>query len=101
MKRLANLRAGITPTGRTGVKKTVTRLASEHIHVWANTWVRRVEIDLDEHGRLSVVVRDGHGSGAVVVDVELPAHKGEYEGAFTPTVKAIAGVGFEVLEVKT
>lgn len=98
---MANLRAGITPYGKSGVKKSATRLASRSIHTWANTWTRRVEVDLDANGRVSVVVRDGSGSGRVVVDVELPANEGGEKDAFTPVVKAIAGVGFEVLEVKT
>lgn len=80
------------------MRKSATRLASSHVRVWANTWTRRVEVDLGKDGRLSVVVVDG---GRKVVDVELPCVQGEHVDAFTPTVMAVAGVEYKVLgEVK-
>lgn len=80
------------------MRASATRLASSHIHVWANTWTRRVEVDLDKDGRLSVVVKDGD---RLVVDVELPSEVGQFANAFPPTVKTVDGIGNELIrEVK-
>jgi len=92
---VANLRAGITPYGKDGVmKKSVTRLASENVHVWANTWNRRVEVKLYKNGRLTVSVLD---EGCTVVSVELPDNEGSNIGAFTPTVVSAPGFEFKTL----
>lgn len=92
---MANLRAGIIPYMSTGPKREVTRLASDHIHVHANTWTRYVTVTLGKDGRLSVHVVD---DGLRVIDVELPANEGPHKDAFTPIIKTSPEIEREILE---
>lgn len=65
-------------------------MKSKHVKISAN---RFVEIYYENTGRLSLLVKDGGSwNPQTVVDVELPAMKGEHENAFKPTVKIGSGV---------
>jgi hypothetical protein len=76
---MANLRGGVSPDRR----GEATRLSSQHIHVWANTWTRMVTVDLSKDGRASIHVDDGNRT---VLDVELPCNEGEDQDSFAPVI---------------
>jgi len=76
---MANLRGGVTPDRR----GEATRLSSQHIHVWANTWARMVTVDLSKDGRASISVTDGQKR---VLEVELPDNEGENVDSFAPVI---------------
>ena len=83
---MANLRGGVTPDRR----GEATRLSSQHIHVWANTWTRMVTVDLSKDGRVSITVTDDkvrRGHDRTILDVELPCNEGEDKDSFTPMFK--------------
>ena len=77
---MANLRGGVTPDRR----GEATRLSSQHIHVWANTWTRVVGVDLGKDGRASITVTDGNKT---VLEVELPDNEGENADSFAPVIR--------------
>ncbi len=77
---MANLRGGVTPDRR----GEATRLSSQYISVWANTWTRMVTVDLSKDGRTSIEVRDGDRT---ILDVELPCNEGADQDSFTPIFK--------------
>jgi hypothetical protein len=80
---MANLRGGVTPDRR----GEATRLSSQNIHVWANTWTRMVKVDLSKDGRVSITVTDDksyRGHDRTILDVELPCNEGEDKDSFTP-----------------
>jgi len=77
---MANLRGGVSPDRR----GDATRLSSQHIHVWANTWNRMVKVDLSKDGRTSIRVDDGNRT---VLDVELPCNEGEDQDSTMPVFK--------------
>ncbi len=77
---MANLRGGVSPDRR----GDATRLSSQHIHVWANTWTREVKVDLSKDGRTSIVVEDGNRT---ILEFELPCNEGEDQNSFTPIFK--------------
>jgi len=81
---MANLRGGVSPDRR----GEATRLSSQHIHVWANTWTRTVTVDLSKDGRASIVVTDAEGlrSAKVVLEVELPDNEGKEIDSFAPVI---------------
>ena len=94
--KIANLRGGIIPYMSTGRKKEVTRLASEVIEVYADTWSRHVRIHLSKDGRLSVTVKDGsYHSNKMIVDVELPCIENP---PFNPIVRIQEGIEMEILK---
>jgi len=53
-----------------------------------------IAVTTDPSGRTSIVVNNMYGC---IVDVELPAQKGEFKEAFKPTVKAKKEVEIEKL----
>lgn len=76
---MANLRGGVTPDRR----GEATRLSSQHIHVWANTWTRTVTVDLSKNGRTSITVTDGNKT---VLEVRLPDNEGKEIDSFAPEI---------------
>jgi hypothetical protein len=83
---MANLRGGVTPDRR----GEATRLSSQNISVWANTWTRRVEVGLSKDGRVSITVTDDksyRGHDRTILAVELPCNEGEDKDSFTPIFK--------------
>jgi len=76
---MANLRGGVTPDRR----GEATRLSSQHIHVWANTWTRTVTVDLGKDGRTSIAVTDGNKT---VLEVELSCNEGKEIDSFAPVI---------------
>ena len=80
----------------TGAKKLTTRLASEEIEVFADTWTRHVQVNLSKEGRLSITVKDGsYNSNKLIIDVELPSMENP---PFTPVVRIIEGIETEILK---
>ena len=82
---MANLRGGVTPDRR----GEATRLSSQNIHVWANTWTRTVTVDLSKDGRVSITVTDDksyRGHDRTILDVELPCNEGEDKDSFAPVI---------------
>jgi hypothetical protein len=77
---MANLRGGVSPDRR----GEATRLSSQNISVWANTWTRRIDVDLSKDGRTSIQVTDGNRT---ILDVELPCNEGKDLDSFTPVFK--------------
>ena len=77
---MANLRGGVTPDRR----GEATRLSSQHIHVWANTWTRMVKVDLSKDGRTSIRVED---NDRTILTFDLPCNEGEDQDSFTPVFK--------------
>jgi len=91
---IANLRGGIRPYMSTGAKKLTTRLASEEIEVFADTWTRHVKVNLSKDGRLSITVKDGsYNNNKTIVDVELPSND-----EFTPIIRTIEGIETELIK---
>lgn len=76
---MANLRGGVQ-----GNRGEATRLASATINVWANTWNRRVDIDLSKDGNLSITVRDDEGD---ILEVRLPDNEGKQKNSYVPKIK--------------
>ena len=93
---MANLRAGIRPYMSTGAKKLTTRLASEEIEVFADTWTRHVHVSLSKCGRLSITVKDGsYNNNKTIVDVELPSIESP---PFKPTIRIKSDIEMEIIE---
>lgn len=93
---MANLRGGIRPHMSTGPKNLTTRLASEQLEVFADTWTRHVQVNLSKDGRLSITVKDGsYNNPKMIVDVELPSIE---DPPFTPIVRIIEGIETEQIK---
>ena len=82
---MANLRGGVTSDRRGG--STATRLATNRIKVWCNTWKRYVTVELYRDGLCEIRVEDDWRRNCkVLLSVSLPANEGEWKGEFTPTI---------------
>ena len=76
---MANLRGGVSPDRR----GEATRLSSQYISVWANTWTRRVSVGLSKDGQASITVTDGNKT---VLEVKLPDNEGKEIDSFAPEI---------------
>lgn len=93
---MANLRGGIRPYMSTGAKKLTTRLASEQLEVFADTWTRHVQVNLSKDGRLNITVKDGsYNNNKLIADIHLPGIKNPQ---FKPIVRTVEGIETEILK---
>jgi hypothetical protein len=82
---MANLRGGVTSDRREG--STASRLATNRIQVWANTWKRYIIVELYRDGLCNIKVEDDwQKNPKLILSVSLPANEGEWKDEFTPTI---------------
>lgn len=75
---MANLRGGVQ-----GDRGAATRLGSEHMHVWADTWRRQVDVFLFKNDALRISVSDKEKR---IFDVHLPNNQGPDKNSFEPRI---------------